>query len=486
MISPLFFNSDIGAVLRFTIVDAENAPYDLTGGVVTLLVEGLGSFPCAIDSATAGQCSKTVAANEFAPGRYRSQVRVVIGSVTLHTVVFVINVGEVVTYDPPAPVPPPANNPSEGAIPFGATGGGSYSEDPLKLAYDNAKNYLVLNGATVGSAADGGLAIKNGTGPTSRPADVVQVYADDVGGAGSSGLVVLSEGSANPIKIGADVSGLGGDPAVKVAAGNLVLYAPAGTSIVDGAEVQLRAGGTEGVRVDASRNLRIASTTAGTSATNTLAIPTGVAPTTSPANTAQLYVADVQTLADRAAFHIRSEDGFIRPLGVALFRQVGSALTNVNNTATETTILGSAITVKGGTLSGKNGLRILVFGDCTQNNGANGWTVRFKYGGTTFATLVSTNITASANLRSFVLEAFLYPKNNATGTQTGYGFAKYSPADNLGGAGSDAAPIQRMSAHIAVAVDATADQALDITVQHTAASAAQVFRTYTVLVESLG
>ena len=61
--------------------------------------------------------------------------------------------------------------------------------------------------------------------------------------------------------------------------------------------------------VNPNGNVGIRQTTFGTSATRTLAISTGVAPTTSPADAFQMYSADV--VAGNAAPHIRTENGAV-------------------------------------------------------------------------------------------------------------------------------------------------------------------------------
>ncbi len=61
--------------------------------------------------------------------------------------------------------------------------------------------------------------------------------------------------------------------------------------------------------IGTSYNFGIAQTTFGTSATRTLAISTGVAPTTSPADAIQMYSADV--VAGNAAPHFRTENGAV-------------------------------------------------------------------------------------------------------------------------------------------------------------------------------
>ena len=64
-------------------------------------------------------------------------------------------------------------------------------------------------------------------------------------------------------------------------------------------------------------NVGLGQTTFGTSATKTLALSTGVAPSTSPADAFQMYSADVDGVAGKAGVHFRTEDGGIVGIGKA-------------------------------------------------------------------------------------------------------------------------------------------------------------------------
>jgi hypothetical protein len=96
-------------------------------------------------------------------------------------------------------------------------------------------------------------------------------------------------------------------------------------------------GGAEGLRLDPSGNLGMTQTTFGTSATKTLAVGTGVAPTTSPADAFQMYSADIT--AGNAAAHFRTEGGAVIKLyqqttGVAASAFVENSGTAVNDAST--------------------------------------------------------------------------------------------------------------------------------------------------------
>jgi hypothetical protein len=62
-------------------------------------------------------------------------------------------------------------------------------------------------------------------------------------------------------------------------------------------------------------SLLLGTTTLGTSATNTIGVLSGTAPTTSPADSFQMYSADQGAVAGRASVHFRSEEGTVNSLG---------------------------------------------------------------------------------------------------------------------------------------------------------------------------
>ena len=83
--------------------------------------------------------------------------------------------------------------------------------------------------------------------------------------------------------------------------------------------------GVERVRINVSGNLGLGQTTWGTNATKTLALATGVAPTTSPADCFQMYSADIGGAAGKAGAHFRDEEGNIISLGSGGLLSTGTA-----------------------------------------------------------------------------------------------------------------------------------------------------------------
>jgi len=84
-------------------------------------------------------------------------------------------------------------------------------------------------------------------------------------------------------------------------------------------------------------NLLLGTATPGTSATRTIALSSGTAPTSSPADLAQLYVNDIT--AGNAAFHTRTENGAVVKLyqettGVAASTFAANTGTAVNDAST--------------------------------------------------------------------------------------------------------------------------------------------------------
>jgi len=75
---------------------------------------------------------------------------------------------------------------------------------------------------------------------------------------------------------------------------------------------------------DASDNLKMDGITPGTSAAKTIVRGSGTAPTTSPADAAQLWVADLNGAAGMARWHQRTESGISSPL--ALMQEVDSTI----------------------------------------------------------------------------------------------------------------------------------------------------------------
>jgi len=80
---------------------------------------------------------------------------------------------------------------------------------------------------------------------------------------------------------------------------------------VGGISFWTRVGGTdyERMRIDNAGNVLISVTAAGTSAAKVLGHASGTAPTTAPADMAQMWVADINATAGKAGFHMMAESG---------------------------------------------------------------------------------------------------------------------------------------------------------------------------------
>lgn len=119
----------------------------------------------------------------------------------------------------------------------------------------------------------------------------------------------------------------------------------------DGATWRPVGGMGEGaLTVNAERlNLRFFGAGAGTDGAKVLTGMLGVAPTTSPPDVAQLYLADKQGEGSRTSWMTRAEGGGERPVDPVLFRRVGlvSGFAGISGTVEQS--LG-AWTLKGGTL----------------------------------------------------------------------------------------------------------------------------------------
>lgn len=95
--------------------------------------------------------------------------------------------------------------------------------------------------------------------------------------------------------------------------------------------VWIKSDGSIGAVELANGNVGIGTTTFGTSAAKVLAMGSGTAPTTSPADAAQVWVADKASGADKAALHMRDEAGNSGPVAFAQALIVShSASENVN------------------------------------------------------------------------------------------------------------------------------------------------------------
>lgn len=225
------------------------------------------------------------------------------------------------------------------------------------------------------------------------------------------------------------------------------------------------------------------SITFGTSAVGVLALKTGTAPTTAPADEVQFWSADIGGAGTAGPkFMIESTEVVI--MGGVIARGVGAPFAEIVSTASETSIFSSAPTIQGGTLGTSRTLRLVLHGDFLNNTGAGDkFTVRLKYGGTTFATLGSGDYGSSATRYGWRVDAVL-SAGNATNVQTSSASGTRAFAAGVTGTainGSDGL----MSVHTGGAIDSTTDQTLDITIQNDTSSANESTRVHLVLLELL-
>jgi hypothetical protein len=137
-----------------------------------------------------------------------------------------------------------------------------------------------------------------------------------------------------------------------------------------------------------------------------------------------------------------------------------------SNTTSEVTIYTFAVPAN--TLGTDKVLRLEVQGDLLNNTGATvTWTIRVKWGGTTIASFAPTNVTTSAARRAWWLSVKL-AAGNATNVQRAMTRIDLSEAHANGTVtGPNLHTV--LGRHDALAVDSTAQQTLEVTVQHSAA-----------------
>lgn len=155
-----------------------------------------------------------------------------------------------------------------------------------------------------------------------------------------------------------------------------------------------------------------------------------------------------------------------------LRNDVGNPWRDVNTTATETSIysapapITSPPTIKGGTLGIDRILLTQVVGDILNNTGAaRGFTLRYKYGGTTYGSIVTTgDYAASATRYGWDHWSVVVPLG-ATNAQFGRTVHRTSATANVNGGAGGSVGTQATSTHNGLTIDSTADQTLDITIQ---------------------
>jgi hypothetical protein len=169
-------------------------------------------------------------------------------------------------------------------------------------------------------------------------------------------------------------------------------------------------------------------------------------------------------------------------------RFTGNPYKDVNTTSAQVSVFSAAPTIYAGTLGTNRGLRINVLGDVLQNAGATlrGFTLRFKYGATTFATVDTVGTYGqSATRRGWKSVAELVAIG-AANAQIGHAFIlAASTVGIVGGAANAFGPgsYNGVSLHTTVAENSATNLTLDLTIQPEVSNAALSIRVFSVLVE---
>lgn len=156
--------------------------------------------------------------------------------------------------------------------------------------------------------------------------------------AGGNFLIGTTSDSGNRVNVSGNINLVSATNAIRWNSGDIDITGVTGTYALNVRIYNLAAlTGFDRLRIDTDGNVGFTQTTFGSSATRTLAISTGTAPGSSPADCFQLYSADIT--AGNAAAHFRTEGGAVikvyqETTAVAAATLVGGGGTNI--TATDT------------------------------------------------------------------------------------------------------------------------------------------------------
>lgn len=366
--SPLLFDLDDQVVLNFTVLQRNGTVYDLTGKTISLLVEGVSSFSCAIVSATSGTCSRTVTAGDFpVAARYRAQLKVTGGGVTFYSDIFIIQVSESINTTAVGPLPPTIF-PLPGGVLFGVSGG-LVGQDVTNFFWDDANDNLRLFGGTVGTSGSKVLALGLKTAaPSTSPANTVQAYVDQVNGAGTAGLFLRDE--AGSIMAFGGYNGTSAQLQLQASGGNQVFlaYDSASTRTLLGSNqsfpVAIVPNNTLGLLVDPNRNVGLGGASSfGTNAARVVAVASGTAPTTSPADMFQIYSGDIAGSPGNAGLFLRDEQGVIYAFGGRVFgTTTNDNLGLMTNGGTNLLIDSTGNIIMGGGTVGSSAIKVFAMG----------------------------------------------------------------------------------------------------------------------------
>lgn len=164
-----------------------------------------------------------------------------------------------------------------------------------------------------------------------------------------------------------------------------------------------------------------------------------------------------------------------------LDRITGSPIATVANTVAETTVY--TLLVPGGYIRDIRNLRITLVADILSNTGANrGFILRYKFGGTTFATLNTFGVFAPNATRYGFYGQPVLVNQGSTVQQAGSGYLIGETGAGIT-AQSNPTDLQRWSAHSSVAEDTSVNNDLVITVELEVASANLSFRVFAISIE---
>jgi len=220
------------------------------------------------------------------------------------------------------------NNTSTGSSRFNVQVPSASSGDPyLLLTTSGATNWVV--------GIDNSDADKLKIGPVSDPSNGANTIVATTGG---NVLIGTTTDNGQRLQVNGDIALTAGDILLQ---NNRSLSFGGTTEKITGStgsnSLSLLTNNTTRLFIDVSGNVGIPQTSFGTSATRTLAISSGTAPTTSPADAFQLYSNDI--VAGNAAPHIRTENGAVLKMyqettGVAAATLVSNAGTAITSTDT--------------------------------------------------------------------------------------------------------------------------------------------------------
>src|SRR5882724_5723706 len=165
----------------------------------------------------------------------------------------------------------------------------------------------------------------------------------------------------------------------------------------------------------------------------TLVIPGTATPTTPAAGSGTLYSPLGNPPLQRLGWIDSAAQLWEYAATMRALRLVGNPAKDIHTTVAETSIYSVAPTVKGNTLGTTRILRLMIMGDVLNNTGGpEGFTLKVKFGGTTFGTFVNATIASSAVRYGWALTWWLSALG-ATNAQASWGHFVVASTTGVGG-----------------------------------------------------